>query len=191
MKATNGWRCVRSPASDMLAAMNQTRLPLAMIAALANNRVIGLDNRMPWHLPADLKHFKAMTLGKPIIMGRKTWDSLGRPLPGRLNLVVSRQADLQLDGAETFTDLDAALVRAEQWAREQGADELMLIGGAQLYAQALDLAQRLHLTRIEANPEGDAFFPAFDENEWQCVDSQAHPAEGEAPAYRFECWTRR
>ncbi len=171
--------------------MNQTRLPLAMIAALAQNRVIGLDNRMPWHLPADLRHFKAMTLGKPIIMGRKTWDSLGRPLPGRLNLVVSRQADLQLDGAETFTDLDAVLVRAEQWARQQGVDELMLIGGAQLYAQALGQAQRLYLTRIDAQPEGDAFFPVFDEHEWQCIDSQPHPAEGEAPAYRFETWQRR
>lgn len=171
--------------------MNQTRLPLAMIAALAQNRVIGLDNRMPWHLPADLKHFKAMTLGKPIIMGRKTWDSLGRPLPGRLNLVVSRQADLQLAGAETFTDLDAALVRAEQWAREQGVDELMLIGGAQLYAQALGQAQRLYLTRIDAAPAGDAFFPAFDEAEWQCVESQPHPAEGEAPAYRFETWQKQ
>ncbi|MCQ4318675.1 dihydrofolate reductase [Stutzerimonas stutzeri] len=171
--------------------MNQTSLPLAMIAALANNRVIGLDNRMPWHLPADLKHFKAMTLGKPIIMGRKTWDSLGRPLPGRLNLVVSRQADLQVEGAETFPALDAALARAEQWAREQGVDELMLIGGAQLYAQALGQAQRLYLTRIDAAPEGDAFFPAFEEAEWQRTESQSHPAEGDAPAYRFETWQRR
>ncbi|MCQ4258110.1 dihydrofolate reductase [Stutzerimonas stutzeri] len=171
--------------------MNQTSLPLAMIAALADNRVIGLDNKMPWHLPADLKHFKAMTLGKPIIMGRKTWDSLGRPLPGRLNLVVSRQRDLQLDGAETFTALDAALVRAEQWARERGVEELMLIGGAQLYAQALPQAQRLYLTRIDAAPEGDAFFPAFDDADWQRVDCQAHPAEAEAPGYRFETWQRR
>ncbi len=171
--------------------MNQTTLPLAMIAALADNHVIGLDNSMPWHLPADLKHFKAMTLGKPIIMGRKTWDSLGRPLPGRLNLVVSRQPDLQLEGAETFTDLDSALTRAEQWAREQGVDELMLIGGAQLYAQALPQAQRLYLTRIEASPEGDAFFPDYDQAEWERVDSQAHPAEGDAPAYRFETWQRR
>ncbi|MCQ2028092.1 dihydrofolate reductase [Stutzerimonas zhaodongensis] len=171
--------------------MNQTSLPLAMIAALADNRVIGLDNAMPWHLPADLKHFKAMTLGKPIIMGRKTWDSLGRPLPGRLNLVVSRQPELQLEGAETFKTLDAALVRAEQWAREQGVDELMLIGGAQLYAQALPQAQRLYLTRIDAAPEGDAFFPAFDESEWQRTDAQAHPAEGQTPGYRFETWLRR
>ena len=171
--------------------MTQTPLPLAMIAALADGNVIGLDNKMPWHLPADLKHFKAMTLGKPIIMGRKTWDSLGRPLPGRLNLVISRQQGLQLDGAETFTSLDAALVRAEQWAREQGVEELMLIGGAQLYAQALSQAQRLYLTRIEASPEGDAFFPAYDEAQWQRLDSQAHPAEGDAPAYRFETWRRR
>lgn len=162
-----------------------------MIAAVARNDVIGHDNAMPWHLPADLKHFKAMTLGKPIIMGRKTWDSLGRPLPGRLNLVVSRQPGLQLDGAETFTSLGAARVRAEQWAREHGVEELMLIGGAQLYTQALDQAQRLYLTRIEAEPDGDAFFPAFDEAEWQRIDSQEHPCEGEAPAYRFETWQRR
>jgi dihydrofolate reductase len=171
--------------------MNQTSIPLAMIAALAANRVIGLDNQMPWHLPADLKHFKAMTLGKPIIMGRKTWDSLGRPLPGRLNLVVSRQPDLQLEGAETFTSLDDAVRRAEQWAREQGADELMLIGGAQLYGQGLGRAQRLYLTRIDANPDGDTFFPAFSESEWQRTDCQPHPAAGEAPAHSFEIWQRR
>lgn len=170
--------------------MNQTSLPLAMIAALAENHVIGLDNKMPWHLPADLKHFKAMTLGKPVIMGRKTWDSLGRPLPGRLNLVVSRQPELQLEGAETFSSLDDALLRADLWAREQGVDEIMLIGGAQLYTQALDRAQRLYLTRIEASPEGDAFFPPFDETRWQRIDCQAHPAIGEAPAYRFETWQR-
>lgn len=175
----------------ILAAMNQTAFPLAMIAALAQNRVIGLDNKMPWHLPADLKHFKAMTLGKPIVMGRKTWESLGRPLPGRLNLVVSRQPDLRPEGAEAFGSLDAALVRAEQWACEQGASEIMLIGGAQLYQQALPLAQRLYLTRIAANPEGDAFFPVFDEAQWQRSDCQAHPAEGEAPAYSFETWQRR
>lgn len=174
----------------MLAAMNQTHIPLAMIAALAQNRVIGLDNKMPWHLPADLKHFKAMTLGKPIVMGRKTWDSLGRPLPGRLNLVVSRQPDLHLEGAETFGSLDAALLRAEQWAREQGATEIMLIGGAQLYQQALPLAQRLYLTRIAASPEGDAFFPAFDESLWRRTDCQAHPVDGDMPGYRFETWQR-
>ena len=174
----------------MLAAM-KTTLPLCLIAALAQNRVIGRDNQLPWHLPADLKHFKAKTLGKPIIMGRKTWDSLGRPLPGRLNLVVSRQADLQLDGAETFTDLDAALVRAEQWAREQGVAELMLIGGAQLYELGLARADRLYLTRVGLDPEGDAFFPEVDEAIWRITSSVEHPASAETPFYAFEVWERR
>lgn len=171
--------------------MKTTRLPLAMIAALAENRVIGLDNQMPWHLPADLKHFKATTLGKPIIMGRKTWDSLGRPLPGRLNIVVSRQPQLQLEGAEVFADLDAALDRADAWARQQGVDELMLIGGAQLYEQALPQAERLYLTRIACSPEGDAFFPEWPLSQWRCVASEAHPAIGPAPAYIFENWVRQ
>ncbi|MEX6501968.1 dihydrofolate reductase [Pseudomonas zhanjiangensis] len=174
----------------MLAAMNKT-LPLCLIAALAQNRVIGRDNQLPWHLPADLKHFKALTLGKPIIMGRKTWDSLGRPLPGRLNLVVSRQADLHLDGAEVFASLDAAILRADQWAREQGVDELMLIGGAQLYGQALGQAERLYLTRVGVKPEGDAWFPEFDEADWRREALEEHPPVEGVPAYDFETWARR
>jgi dihydrofolate reductase len=168
----------------------KTSLPLCLIAALAQNRVIGRDNQLPWHLPADLKHFKALTLGKPIIMGRKTWDSLSRPLPGRLNLVVSRQPGLALDGAEVFASLDAALQRAEVWAREQGVDELMLIGGAQLYEQALQQADRLYLTRVELSPEGDAWFPEFDPAKWQCNACEAYGATEQTPAYAFETWLR-
>ncbi|MCG4452523.1 dihydrofolate reductase [Pseudomonas sp. MMS21-TM103] len=166
-------------------------LPLCLIAALAQNRVIGRANQLPWHLPADLKHFKALTLGKPIIMGRKTWDSLGRPLPGRLNLVVSRQPGLQFDGAEVFASLEAAIVRAEQWAREQGVDELMLIGGAQLYQQALPLAARLYLTRVDISPEGDAWFPEFDAAAWQRTAAETFAPLAQSPAYTFETWTRR
>ena len=165
-------------------------LPVCLIAALADNRVIGRDNQLPWHLPADLKHFKALTLGKPIIMGRKTWDSLGRPLPGRLNLVVSRQAGLQLEGAEVFASLDQALARASEWASEQGVDELMLIGGAQLYEQALAQAARLYLTRVVLQPEGDAWFPAFSEQDWSLVETEAHEASEQSPAYCFETWAR-
>ncbi|OLS60640.1 dihydrofolate reductase [Pseudomonas putida] len=167
-----------------------TSLPLSLIVALAENRVIGLDNRMPWHLPGDFKYFKATTLGKPIIMGRKTWDSLGRPLPGRLNLVVSRQPGLQLEGAEVFASLEEAIVRADAWAREQGVDELMLIGGAQLYAQGLEkgLVDRLYLTRVEMNPEGDAWFPEVDEGVWKKVSSQQGPVEEGKPVYHFEVW---
>ncbi|MCQ4348664.1 dihydrofolate reductase [Pseudomonas stutzeri] len=171
--------------------MTTTTFPLALIAALADNRVIGIDNRLPWHLPADLKHFKALTLGKPIIMGRKTWDSLGRPLPGRLNLVVSRQAGLALDGAEVFPSLEAAIARADAWARAQGVGELMLIGGAELYAQGLPLAARLYLTRVHLSPEGDAFFPEFVESDWRLAEREEHAADGEAPAHAYERWERR
>ena len=171
----------------------KTSLPLSLIAALAENRVIGIDNRMPWHLPGDFKYFKATTLGKPIIMGRKTWDSLGRPLPGRLNLVVSRQPGLVLEGAEVFGSLDEAIVRAEQWALEHGVNELMLIGGAQLYGQALErgLADRLYLTRVELSPAGDAWFPEVDAQQWAMKSTQANAAEGDKPAYHFEVWERR
>ena len=174
----------------MLAAMKKT-LPLCLIAALADNRVIGRDNQLPWRLPADLKHFKALTLGKPIIMGRKTWDSLGRPLPGRLNLVVSRQPDLVLEGAEVFPSLAAALVRAQAWAEQEDAEELMLIGGAQLYEQGLVAADRLYLTRVGLSPEGDAFFPAVSEAYWRLASSIEHQAGDDTPAYAFEVWERR
>lgn len=166
-------------------------LPLSLIAALGENRVIGVDNSMPWHLPGDFKYFKATTLGKPIIMGRKTWDSLGRPLPGRLNIVVSRQTDLVLEGAEVYPSLAAAVARAEEWALEQGADELMLIGGAQLYSQGLEQADRLYLTRVALSPEGDAWFPAFDLDQWQLVSDVPNPPEGDKPTYRFEVWEKR
>ena len=175
--------------SGILASMKKT-LPLSLIAALGENRVIGVDNSMPWHLPADFKYFKATTLGKPIIMGRKTWDSLGRPLPGRLNLVVSRQTDLQLEGAEVFASLDAAVERAQAWAKEQGVSEVMLIGGAQLYTQGLADADRLYLTRVGLSPQGDAWFPEFDQAQWTLVSNEPHAAEEGKPAFSFEVWER-
>ena len=175
--------------SGILANMKKT-LPLSLIAALGENRVIGVDNSMPWHLPADFKYFKATTLGKPIIMGRKTWDSLGRPLPGRLNLVVSRQTGLQLEGAEVFASLEAAVERAEEWAKEQGVGELMLIGGAQLYSQGLADADRLYLTRVGLSPEGDAWFPEFDQAQWKLVSNEPHPAVDDKPAFSFEVWEK-
>lgn len=175
--------------SGILAAMKKT-LPLSLIAALGENRVIGVDNSMPWHLPADFKYFKATTLGKPIIMGRKTWDSLGRPLPGRLNLVVSRQTGLQLEGAEVFPSLEDAVARAHAWALEQGVSEVMLIGGAQLYTQGLADADRLYLTRVGLSPEGDAWFPEFDQSQWTLVSNEPHAAEDGKPAFSFEVWKR-
>lgn len=174
----------------MLASM-KTTLPLCLIAAIAKNRVIGRDNQLPWHLPADLKHFKALTLGKPIIMGRKTWDSLGRPLPGRLNLVVTRQADLHLEGAEVFTTLEAALERAQAWALAEKAEEVMLIGGAQLYQMGLSQADRLYLTRVLISPQGDAYFPEVNEADWHLSSAIEHAESVETPGYVFETWARK
>lgn len=165
-------------------------LPVSLIVAATRNQVIGRDNQMPWHLPADLRYFKQRTLGKPIIMGRKTWESLGRPLPGRLNIVITRQVDAELEGAEVFADLEAALQRGQAWAAQQGVDEVMVIGGGQLYQQALALAQRVYLTRIDLELEGDTFFPVLDAQQWQQVDAQAHPAQAQEPGYTFEVWQR-
>ncbi len=165
-------------------------LPVSLIVAATRNQVIGRDNQMPWHLPEDLRYFKQRTLGKPIIMGRKTWESLGRPLPGRLNIVISRQAGLELEGAEVFTDLDAALQRGYQWAAQKGADEVMVIGGGQLYQAALQLAQRVYLTRIDLELEGDTFFPVLDAQHWQQIEAETHPAQEQEPAYTFEVWQR-
>lgn len=149
---------------------------LSMIAALARNNVIGQDNTLPWHLPEDLKHFRAITQGKPVIMGRKTWDSLPpkfRPLPGRRNIVVSRNRKLALAGAEVVDSLAAALALLDHDA------EGVVIGGAELYRLALPLADRLYLTRIDAEFAGDAFFPPIAPSEWIETERQtARSADG-------------
>lgn len=164
-------------------------MQISMIAAMAQDRVIGLDNQMPWHLPADLAHFKRATLGKPVLMGRKTFESIGRPLPGRRNLVISRNPDYRVDGVEVVDSVEAALALL---ASGEAVDELMVIGGGHLYAQLLPRADRLYLTRIELSVPGDTRFPAFDEGEWQCLEREAHPADEKNPhPYRFETWQRR
>lgn len=149
---------------------------LSMIAALARNNVIGQDNTLPWHLPEDLKHFRAITQGKPVIMGRKTWDSLPpkfRPLPGRRNIVVSRNRKLALAGAEVVDSLAAALALLDHDA------EGIVIGGAELYRLALPLADRLYLTRIDAEFSGDAFFPPIAPADWIETERQTgHSADG-------------
>ncbi|MGS0674380.1 type 3 dihydrofolate reductase [Shewanella sp. 125m-1] len=138
-------------------------MKIAMIAAMANNRVIGKDNQMPWHLPEDLRHFKAMTLGKPVVMGRKTYESIGRPLPGRHNIVISRQADLVIEGVTTVTSFEQAKLAAGDCA------ELVVIGGGQLYEMLLAQADILYLTEIALTVEGDTFFPEWYDGSWQEV----------------------
>jgi len=166
-------------------------LRLVLIAAVAENGVIGSNNELPWHLPADLKHFKLMTLGKPIIMGRKTWDSLGRPLPGRENIVLSREKGLKLEGATVFETFDEALKWAIEWADRNDSSDVMVIGGAQLYSQSIEKADHICLTRVFAAPEGDAWFPALEAGQWALVKQPTHnPATDTTPAYQFEDWYR-
>lgn len=146
---------------------------IVLIAAVARNGTIGRDNELPWRLKADLQHFRALTLGHPILMGRKTWQSLGRPLPGRRNLVVSRTPDYRAEGAECFADPAAAIAAAGE------AQALFVIGGAQLYAQLLPLADRLELTEVKADVEGDAHFPAVDPARFVEERRETHHADAD------------
>ena len=129
---------------------------ISLIVAHDKNRVIGYENGMPWHLPGDLKYFKEMTIGKPVIMGRKTFESIGRPLPGRRNIVITRNKDYHAEGIETVASLDEAL------ALTHGAEEQMIIGGEQIFTMALPLADKLYITLIDHEFTGDTFFPAYD-----------------------------
>lgn len=159
---------------------------VTLIVAVAEHGVIGQGNALPWHLPGDLQRFKALTLGKPIIMGRKTFDSIGRPLPGRSNIVISRQPELRLPGCVVVASLPAALTAAGT------ADEVMIIGGAEIYRQALPLAQRIYLTRVHAAIPGDAVFPALDAAQWRELVREDYSAdERHAYAYSFVTLERR
>lgn len=141
---------------------------LVLISAVARNGVIGSDNDMPWRLPTDLKRFKKMTLGKPVVMGRKTFLSFGgKPLPGRPHIVISRDPEYAPEGAEAATSLQAALDRAKDLARELAVDEIICMGGGQIYAQAMPLADRLEITEVAAEPEGDTRFPDIDRSTWE------------------------
>jgi dihydrofolate reductase len=153
---------------------------LSLIAAMSDDRVIGRDNRLPWHLPADLAHFKRLTLGKPIVMGRLTWESLPGLLPQRTHIVVSSNPEYRADGASVVSSLDAAISLAGD------ADEVMVVGGASLYAEALPLVSRMYLTRVHADVDGDTRFPAYDETEWRVTAREAHAADARNPhAYTF------
>ncbi len=152
---------------------------IALIVAVAENGVIGQDNGLPWRLPGDLKRFKALTMGKPIIMGRKTYESIGKPLPGRTNIVITRQTDLQLAGCLVAGSLPEA-------CNSVAADELMVIGGADIYRQALPLARRIYLTQVHASVSGDAWFPELEQDQWREVSREDVPADPQHEhAYSF------
>ncbi|MFN3675163.1 MAG: dihydrofolate reductase [Sphingomonas pseudosanguinis] len=149
---------------------------IVFVLARARNGVIGRDGKLPWHLPADLKHFKAQTMGKPMIMGRKTFESFPAPLPGRRHIVLTRDPHWAAEGAEVAHDVDAALALA-------GPGEVAIIGGAEIFALFLPRADRIELTEIDAAPEGDAMVPAF--TGWRELSREAHPAEGDRPGHAF------
>lgn len=159
---------------------------LCLVVAMAENGIIGKDGDLPWHLPDDLKHFKAVTLGKPVIMGRKTWNEIGKPLPGRRNIVITRQHDYVAPGAQVVDSLDAALAAAGE------EPEVMVIGGAEIYRLALPRADVFHRTLVCGEPEGDTRFPDVDWDQWQLVEDEEHPAD-ERHAYpmRFQRYERR
>jgi len=147
--------------------------PLAMVVAIGDNGAIGKDGKVPWRIPEDLKHFKSVTMGHAIIMGRKTWDEVGRPLPGRRNLVISRNAALVLEGAEVFTTLEAAILAARTTDEEPH-----IIGGSTIYDAAMPLATRIHLTEVHRVVEADTFFPPFDRSVWREIDRRPAETEG-------------
>lgn len=155
-------------------------MSLSIVVAVAENGVIGNANDLPWRLPDDLRRFKTLTLGKPVVMGRKTYDSIGRPLSGRTNIVVSRQADLQIAGCIVVNCVDAAIVAAGV----AGTSEIMLIGGAELYRRALPAVNTIYLTRVHANVPGDRFFPELDSRQWHETRVASHPAD-ERHAFAF------
>lgn len=168
-----------------------SEFPIALIVAAADNDVIGRDNALPWDLPGDLAHFKRTTMGKPILMGRLTYESIGRPLPGRTNIVISRDPDYSAAGVRCVQSLEEAIELAQHIARSDGSSELMVIGGAQIYALALPMASRIYLTRVHAEPAGDAFLHGIDWNDWKEVARQENSAQDAVLAHTFLEYTRR
>lgn len=159
---------------------------LSLLVAMAKNRTIGLNNTLPWRIPEDLKHFKALTMGHHIVMGRKTYDSIGKPLPGRTTVVVSRSRGLEIPGCIVAHSLEKAMAACA------GDDEVFVCGGAEIYAQALPLADTLYATEIQQNIEGDAHFPEFDRSVWQEVAREKHSQSEPQPLeYHFVVYQRK
>ena len=159
---------------------------LHLIVAHARNGVIGKDNKLPWYLPEDLKNFKRTTIGKPVIMGRKTWESLGRPLPGRRNVVITRQKDYTAEGATVVASLDEALEAVSD------APVAFIMGGAQVYKEALPQVEVAHITYLNADFEGDAYFEPLNPNEWTLTEEESFPATDAHPfSYSFRIYSRK
>ncbi len=164
----------------------------SMIVAMAENRVIGVNNKLPWYLPNDLKYFKQVTLGKPIIMGRKTFESIGKPLPGRTNIVITRNSSWQAEGVKVCNSLDQSYKLAEAICEIDGQNELMIIGGDQIYQSSLSEVDRIYLTQVHASVAGDAWFPEVDWSLWEEVAREDFKATEPNPYdYSFVVFDRK
>lgn len=152
-------------------------MKISLIVAVAENGVIGRNGALPWHVPSDLKTFRRITMGKPVVMGRKTFTSIGKPLPGRDNIIVTRDASFSASGTDHAASIDAALDIARRKATERGVDEIMVIGGAEIFALTLPMADRIYLTRIHARPDGDVVFPDPDPGVWREVSRAPVPPD--------------
>ncbi len=158
---------------------------LSIVVAIGKNRAIGRDNQLLWHLPEDLKNFKKLTMGSVMIMGRKTFESIGRPLPGRKTIVISRNKDLIIDGAQITSSLADAIALARSL---ESGKEIFIVGGGEIYRQALDLCDRIYLSEVDLSPEADTFFPEF--NGYNLVSTETHKADGNFPAWSYQIWER-
>jgi dihydrofolate reductase len=167
-------------------------LNLAFVVAVAKNGVIGRDGGLPWRLSTDLKHFRALTMGKPIVMGRRTWDSIGRPLSGRETIVITRDPNFSTDGVHVAHSIEAGLKRAEEQAKHLQADTIMIVGGSDIFSALLDFADIIHLTEVDLAPEGDVLFPPLDPARWVEVACEAPPrAANDEANVRFLTYVRR
>lgn len=167
-------------------------MKVSMIVAVGANGAIGKENKMLWHIPEDFKYFKETTMGKPMIMGRKTFDSIGRPLPGRLTIVITRDENWSYDGVKVVHDLDSALAAAFAEAEAKNAEEVMVVGGAQIYQQAMERTDRIYYTEVHQSYQCDARFPALDKEIWQEVSREDHQAKTEGkPDYSFVVFDRK
>lgn len=165
---------------------------ISMIAAVAENGVIGSDQTIPWSIPSDMAYFRAMTLGKPILYGRKQYETIGRPLPKRTNILITRQADYRPEGVIVVATLEEGLEKARAVALAEGGDEVMVIGGGQIYALAMDVADRLYISHVAAAPVGDVLFPGIDPGVWQVVDEpHVEPNDKDSAAFRIRVYERR
>ncbi|KKB13030.1 diacylglycerol kinase [Devosia geojensis] len=165
---------------------------IAMIAAVAENGVIGAHQTIPWRIPSDMAFFKRTTMGKPLVMGRKQFETVGKPLPGRANIVVTRQAGYAPDGVIVMSGLDEAIAHARAIAARDGADEVMIVGGGEIYRQAISLADRLYISHVALSPEGDVTFPVIEASEWKVVEEpDVPPGEKDGAAFRVKVYERR